>query len=74
MPVRFSPEAEHRLQQIQWSYPELRELIKEVLNQDPRPAFHRDDPERRYALRLYDLDVHWLVVNGTCVVERLEKA
>lgn len=72
--VRFTSATAQRLQQLQAHYPELPELIQEVLGQDPRPAYHREDPHRRYALRLYDLDIHWFVQQGTCVIERLENA
>ncbi|XOZ34902.1 tRNA (N6-threonylcarbamoyladenosine(37)-N6)-methyltransferase TrmO [Halomonadaceae bacterium KBTZ08] len=72
--VQFTTGAAQRLQQLQPLYPELPELIKEVLGQDPRPAYHREDPQRRYALRLHDLDIHWSVQNGACIVERLENA
>lgn len=37
----------------------LVELIEQCLAQDPRPAYQRPEPERRYGARLWDLDVHW---------------
>ncbi|MEQ6884369.1 tRNA (N6-threonylcarbamoyladenosine(37)-N6)-methyltransferase TrmO [Salicola sp. Rm-C-2C1-2] len=72
--VRFSCEAEQQLQQFQGEHPELRELIREVLSQDPRPAYHQDDPQHHYALRLHQLDIHWFVADGSCVVKRLDNA
>jgi tRNA-Thr(GGU) m(6)t(6)A37 methyltransferase TsaA len=37
----------------------LVELIEQCLAQDPRPAYQRPQPERRYGCRLWDVDVHW---------------
>ena len=37
-------------------------LITQILQQDPRPGYMDRYPERtRYAMRLYDLDVHWII-------------
>ncbi|MCR3864344.1 tRNA (N6-threonylcarbamoyladenosine(37)-N6)-methyltransferase TrmO, partial [Pseudomonas aeruginosa] len=35
------------------------ELIEQCLAQDPRPAYQKPEPGRRYGVRLWDLDVHW---------------
>jgi tRNA-Thr(GGU) m(6)t(6)A37 methyltransferase TsaA len=35
------------------------ELIEQCLAQDPRPAYQKPTPARRYGARLWDLDVHW---------------
>lgn len=37
----------------------LVELIEQCLAQDPRPAYQKPAPERRYGARLWDVDVHW---------------
>ncbi len=37
----------------------LVELIEQCLAQDPRPAYQQPAPERRYGVRLWDVDVHW---------------
>lgn len=37
----------------------LVELIEQCLAQDPRPAYQRPEPERRYGARFWDLDVRW---------------
>lgn len=50
----------------------LRELITEVLAQDPRPAY-ADDPERCYGVRLYEFDVKWRCDGQTACVIALEK-
>ncbi|WP_295515199.1 tRNA (N6-threonylcarbamoyladenosine(37)-N6)-methyltransferase TrmO [uncultured Pseudomonas sp.] len=37
----------------------LVELIEQCLAQDPRPAYQQPVPERRYGVRLWDVEVHW---------------
>jgi tRNA-Thr(GGU) m(6)t(6)A37 methyltransferase TsaA len=37
----------------------LRELIRQVLAQDPRPAYRKGADERIYGVRLRDVDVHF---------------
>lgn len=37
----------------------LAELIEQCLAQDPRPAYQAPTPERRYGVRLWDVEVHW---------------
>lgn len=60
LPVHWTDEAlsqarEHALRLGQ----PVRELIEQCLAQDPRPAYQKPPPERRYGVRLWDLDVHW---------------
>ena len=65
MAVEFSPEAEQAIQQAQRHYPELRAFIAEVLAQDPRPAYRKqNDDEREYGVHLHEFNVRWLVKNG----------
>jgi tRNA-Thr(GGU) m(6)t(6)A37 methyltransferase TsaA len=37
----------------------LLELIEQCLAQDPRPAYQVPEPERRYGVRLWDVQVRW---------------
>ncbi|MCY1447830.1 hypothetical protein D9M71_644690 [compost metagenome] len=37
----------------------LVELIEQCLAQNPRPAYQKPEPERRYGARLWDVDVRW---------------
>ena len=69
--VAFSPQAE---QAVAAADPEgrlrLRELIAQVLAQDPRPGYMDRYPERdHFALRLYDLEVRWKIRGHTALVE-----
>ena len=62
LPVSFSPEADTLLAS-RADGDALRELIRQVLAQDPRPGYHKHTrhsaEERRYGVRLRDLDVHF---------------
>jgi tRNA-Thr(GGU) m(6)t(6)A37 methyltransferase TsaA len=37
----------------------LRDVIREMIAQDPRPAFHRNDEQRFYGAMLWDWNVRW---------------
>jgi tRNA-Thr(GGU) m(6)t(6)A37 methyltransferase TsaA len=51
----------------------LRELIEQVLAQDPRPGYMDRYPERReFGLRLYDLNIRWRVDGKTMHVVTVE--
>lgn len=45
----------------------LVELIEQCLAQDPRPAYQQPQPERRYGVRLWDVDVHWHYPQPGCI-------
>lgn len=65
--VVFNPLAESTLSQSLSDYPQLRRFITQVLAQDPRPAYHKNDNSvRDYAVHLYDFNVRWRV-NGSVV-------
>lgn len=38
---------------------DLAGLIRQVLQQDPRPSYQQPDPERTYGMQLLNLDVRW---------------
>jgi len=62
MPVRFSPQAEQQLAQQQPRYPYLARFIRDVLAQDPRPAYRKGEAQsREYAVWLLDFNVRWRV-------------
>ena len=69
--VAFAPVAE---QDVASADPDgelrLRDLIVQVLAQDPRPGYMDRYPDRdRFVLRLYDLDVRWRVRGHSALVE-----
>lgn len=65
LPVSFLPEAEQQLQALPpEDYPDLQNLIKDVVSYDPRPSFRRGrEEERIYGAHLYDLNVRFRFVN-----------
>ena len=71
--VEFSPAAAGFC--AAWRGSDLRELITQILRQDPRPAYERADPiPRLHGMKLYNLDVRWEMRDGavyvTNIVER----
>lgn len=70
MPVTFSAAALAQIAQQQAAYPQLQRFIRDVLAQDPRPAYRQgDEPEREYAAWLLDFNVRWRVeAGGTLVI------
>lgn len=71
MAVQFTAEAQGKMDVLAAEYPQLQQLITQVLGQDPRPAYHNEEPDRQYGMVLYDLDIHWRVVDGHCEVVEL---
>ncbi|MBL8397702.1 MAG: tRNA (N6-threonylcarbamoyladenosine(37)-N6)-methyltransferase TrmO [Candidatus Accumulibacter sp.] len=71
--VEFSPAAERQLTDCRRRWPELAELLREVLAQDPRPAY-ADDPDRLYGCRLHDLEIKWRCLGRRAIVEALSPA
>ncbi|MGR2737877.1 tRNA (N6-threonylcarbamoyladenosine(37)-N6)-methyltransferase TrmO [Billgrantia sp. Q4P2] len=59
--VRFSDEAEAALNERN-DGDSLRELIRQVLAQDPRPAYRKGAESRLYGVRLRDVDVRFRVI------------
>lgn len=57
VPVSFSPDAARQCAAL--SHPQLDELIRQILQQDPRPQYQQPDPERLYGMKLLDLDLRW---------------
>ncbi|MCB1776211.1 MAG: tRNA (N6-threonylcarbamoyladenosine(37)-N6)-methyltransferase TrmO [Candidatus Competibacteraceae bacterium] len=67
--VEFSPQA--AVFCANWPQGDLRELITQILRQDPRPAYVRksgDAALQSYGMKLYDFDVKWEVLETTVYV------
>lgn len=76
LPVRFSPEANATLAGRS-DGDSLRELIEQVLAQDPRPAYRKGAEERIYGMHLRDVDVRFRATmcgGGIPVMEVVEVA
>lgn len=73
-PVVFSEQARMDCTQksAQWNC-DINLLIRQILAQDPRPAYRAHDglDTRRYAMKLYDFDVHWQYTTHGIEVLRL---
>ena len=69
MAVNFTEEAHRQLNKLEPRYPALGSLIREVLSQDPRPAYHKDShSDKTYGMTLFDLNIQWQVINQQNVV------
>lgn len=69
--VRWQPEAAAAAQQHGLRLGEdVAALVNQCLVQDPKPAYQQPDPERRYGVRLWDLNVcwHYPAEGGICVL------
>ncbi|MCD1127710.1 tRNA (N6-threonylcarbamoyladenosine(37)-N6)-methyltransferase TrmO [Jinshanibacter sp. LJY008] len=74
MPVIFSVEAEHVLQNESRALPHLRRFITQVLAQDPRPAYRKNEQQvREFAVHLMTFNVRWRVENGQATVFAIDK-
>lgn len=79
--VEFSNECADFCSEYQQNYQiELEQLIRQILQQDPRPQYQQPDAERVYGMKLLDLDVQWHYPAGTmdlicvCAIHKLQKA
>ena len=73
MPVCFTPELAIQLIELEKRYPRLRDFIVEVLAQDPRPAYRKEeDAGKTYAVWLLDFNVRWRVTETGFEVFALE--
>ena len=73
MPVIFTQQAQQQLHQVESQYPRLRKLIVQVLAQDPRPAYRRNEEDsRHYAVLLSDFNIRWQISTGCTHVISIE--
>lgn len=74
MPVSFSEDAVRQLNSINQGEAH-KQLITEVLAQDPRPAYQREQSsERVYGMTLHELNIQWQVIEGGSVVVSVKGA
>ncbi|MGB5446261.1 MAG: tRNA (N6-threonylcarbamoyladenosine(37)-N6)-methyltransferase TrmO [Psychromonas sp.] len=73
MQIQFSNRAENKLDLIKQEYPRLRQLIIEVLQQDPRPAYKKNKADTKtYAVHLSDFNISWINEGLTTTVLDIE--
>lgn len=70
--VIFSAEAEKEIEDVKNKYPQLKNIITEILQLDPRPAYQKEKQiKKNFAIKLYEFDLKWLVENENVVVTSL---
>lgn len=73
MTMVFSATAQKQLIEQQTRYPFLERFIRQVLTQDPRPAYKKSAvDEKIYAVHLLDFNVRWRISANTAVVISLD--
>lgn len=73
--VIFSENAQQQLSQLPVLYQDLQQLIGEVLQQDPRPAYKKSKADEKiYAMLLSDFNIKWQCQSGICLVLSIEHA
>ncbi|OOF79120.1 tRNA (N6-threonylcarbamoyladenosine(37)-N6)-methyltransferase TrmO [Rodentibacter caecimuris] len=72
--VEFSEQAQSAVKKLEQKRPHLMRFIREVIEQDPRPAYQQGKPsERIYGISLYEFNVKWKIKAGIVdVVEILD--
>ena len=70
--VEFTQQAEQQLKKIE-NAENLRRLIIDVLELDPRPAYKQSEQKGDFGVRLEDYNIRWKVTgNSVCVMELLK--
>ncbi|MBL4940602.1 MAG: tRNA (N6-threonylcarbamoyladenosine(37)-N6)-methyltransferase TrmO [Colwellia sp.] len=64
--VEFSKQAQSTLLTLKQELPELALFIKQVLSQDPRPAYKQNKTDKKiYGMILYNLNIQWQMLAAT---------
>tara|TARA_R110000737_G_scaffold353251_1_gene403571 strand:+ start:1107 stop:1823 length:717 start_codon:yes stop_codon:yes gene_type:complete len=75
--VIFSNAAQLAITENSEHYPTLRNLIEQVLSQDPRPAYKKNNVDDKiYGMTLYDFNINWQfsdvnIINVLTILKRL---
>ncbi|WP_414828029.1 tRNA (N6-threonylcarbamoyladenosine(37)-N6)-methyltransferase TrmO [Alteromonas sp. H39] len=71
--VTFCESTASVLKEAQSQYPDFESLTRNILSQDPRPAYrqHLDNDNKTYKVILYTYDVSWRVCHGNIKVTAL---
>lgn len=69
--VEFAAQAEQVCRDAANRGVPLTELIIELLSQDPRPAYRKQESGRRHGMLIRGYDVRWVVEHGTASVEQI---
>ncbi len=74
--VIFSAQAQSQCRKITAQIPDLKSLIIQILENDPRPGYRSGtstEDKKIYGIHILDLDVKWQVTNGIARVIRLDQ-
>lgn len=70
--VDFSDEADIEIGNAENKYPKLKNIIIEILQLDPRPAYQgTKQTKNEFAIKLYDYDLKWFIENERVIVTSL---
>lgn len=70
--VDFSDAAKIEVENAENTYPELKKIVIEILQLDPRPAYQREkNIKDEFAIKLYDYDLKWKVESERVIVTSL---
>lgn len=73
IPVAFTSDVEAQLSRLETRYPHFRAFLRDVLAQDPRPAYRKEEEQgKTYAVWLHDFNVRWRVTESGFEVFALE--
>ncbi|MFB0710456.1 tRNA (N6-threonylcarbamoyladenosine(37)-N6)-methyltransferase TrmO [Buttiauxella noackiae] len=73
MPVYFTADVQQQLPVLDKRYPYIERFIRQVLAQDPRPAYRKtEDAGKTYAVLLLDFNVRWRVTDQGSEVFAIE--
>ncbi len=71
--ILFTPDSERVCTAYQAEHRQnLQQLIKQVLRQNPRPAYHKDD--RSYGMCLWDLNIRFTYAKNTITVDEIKRS
>jgi len=71
-PVQFSKSADAQCKDLESHHSNLRQLITEILQNDPRPAYSEEKPKtRHYGTRVYNIEVKWVYQESEILVTSL---
>ena len=80
-PVEFSKKALDQIQGLENEFPKLKQMITEILELDPRPAFQKkqitflteEAKSARFAFLFLNWDVKWMIQDDSFLVLELEE-
>lgn len=69
--IFWSEMAATQLQAAENKHPDLKQLIEQIIAQQPQPAYQNTN-NREYGVRLYDFNVQWHCLNNSVEILRLK--